>query len=186
MLARSSAGFSFKTTPNSLQKGASYLSFGILNPMLLKNRFLARILLGWPLQTFMGSRNIRDARSLDEYVWLQHFLKVRNGAEAWIIRRIHMIMKDLQIQAKKTSRTRLLLFSAGAKLDRKAYVCSKNQLLIRISEILTEQKSNEKPILEQNRAWRDQISNKKLLFGANLRSFWGSSRQNIELKSSHF
>ena len=49
----------------------------------------------------MRSRNLRDAPSLDKYVGSKHFLKLRNGAEALIIRRIRMIMKDLRIQPKK-------------------------------------------------------------------------------------
>ena len=49
----------------------------------------------------MRSRNLRDAQSLDKYVGLKHFLKVRNGAEALIIRRIRMIMKGRLNQAKK-------------------------------------------------------------------------------------
>ena len=63
--------------------------------------------------------------------------------------------------SKKTPRTRILRFSAGKKTRAKSLLLLKNLLLIRISEILKEQNSNEKLIFDEKRASRSTFAPQK-------------------------
>ena len=85
---------------------------------------------------------------------------MRNGAEALIIRRIRMIMKDLRNQAKNAQDSTFAIFG-WSETRAKSLLLLKNRILIRISEFLKKQNSNERLIFDEKRASRSTFAPQK-------------------------
>ena len=71
-----------------------------------------------------------------------------------------MIMNDLRNQAKNALGSTFAIFG-WSETQAKSLLLLKNRLLIRISEILKEQKSNEKLLFDEKRASRSTFAPQK-------------------------
>ena len=85
-------------------------------------------------KTFFWSRNLRDARSLAIYVWFSYFLKLRNGAEALIIRRIRVVMKGRRNQTKNAQNITFAI-SGWKKTRAKSRLVLKNLFLFEFRKL---------------------------------------------------